>query len=128
MQVNWFLYFILSDFSSSLLFYVFITIDCELIYLNGIVFHRKWTSTWIPELLTKMKDHVNKTVLNYSTTVIALHPSTIVTGNKGRFLHTSAHCHFKKMRPLAWFKIWLQGLPALIKMTKSWFRKERERG
>lgn len=55
----------------------------------------------IPELLTKMKDHVNKTVLNYSATVIALLPSTIVNGNKGRFPHTSAHCHFKKMRLLA---------------------------
>lgn len=86
MQVNWFLYFILYlDFSSSLFFYVFITVDCELIYLNGIVFHKKWTSSWIPELLTKMKDHVNKTVLNYSAIVIALPPSTIANGNKGRF-------------------------------------------
>ena len=97
MQVNWFLHFILySNFSSSLFFYAFITIDSGLIYLNGIVFHRKWTSSWIPELLNKMKGCVNKTVLNYSAIVIALLLSTIVSSNKGRFPHTNVHGYFKK--------------------------------
>ena len=49
-----------------------------------------------PRTPSTMKDHVNKTVLNYSAIVIALLPSTIVNGNKGRFPHTNAHCYFKK--------------------------------
>lgn len=73
------------------------------------------------------KTMFNKIVLNYSVPVIVPLPSATVNGNKGRSPQTSVHC-LSKSGWVGWFKFGWTTLPVLIKMTRSWSWKDRERG